>query len=227
MRKKLALVLLITIITANTTLVSCKNSDNIEIKNTTSTTYVQNSTTVNTTAEPTTQNTTENLLSVYESLNEQQKQLLPFYNNGYSFEGDGVRYLGEFFIKDTFINDSQTHLYIDDLTKNGIFWAILNDQTLYYKGDKRGSGSINGKYLFVYDRNDSEPTVLREWSDLEKYGDIVYITSDNKNLLMIFKAASWYNIVQIDTNGNDELLSKISFDNSTNTSYFKIIVFFV
>lgn len=152
---------------------------------------------------------------VDKTLSEDEKALLPYYNNGWSFVSDATSYK---------INEV----------------ASVDDKAIYYLGEK--VGSISGKYiiksaiaptdayklyffaadtknsdffknegdLYVYDIKTNKCTMLLDSKYLGKYGSRKNIISDGKKVYLLYRATQWMNIVNIGEDGKDSLSCKLT-----------------
>lgn len=134
------------------------------------------------------------------NLTDLQQSLLPYYNNGFSLTpGDRVLYyLGERVADEISVYADQSY-----------FWTTTDDFVVYYRGE---AGNGEGKLLKKYDLKSGTDTELREWQDLQKYGNATQLISDGKHLFALFEGADRYNIVEIEANGQDTLLSQFYFN---------------
>lgn len=137
-----------------------------------------------------------------------EQQLLLYVNRGFSLshEDRTIYYLGKPIAKNVSICVDKT------ITTGKWLWTVTDDFCVYYRGDNiNGPGhEESAKWLKKYDIKTGEDQQLREWSELEKYGDGRLIISDGKNIFIVFKGADRYNFVQIDEKGNDSLLSTVN-----------------
>lgn len=166
--------------------------------------------------ESPTESTTEVLIPSIDDLNDEQKALLPFYDNGFCLSsGDrDLYYMGELIA-------SYIPIYADN---NNYYWTITDDFKVYFRGEVGYENA--GKWLMSYDVKTGEKKELRNWDELEKYGKVDFFISDGSNVFIAFNAGqsldTWYNIVKIDENGNDKLVCKTeygSYDSDSDINY--------
>lgn len=205
MKKHLSILLVIIIVVSFS---ACQGNNTEQGKSTYQNTQNEE-TTKNVTTEVFTEPTTEALIPSIDELNDAQKALLPYYNNGYNLtEGDrDLYYLGK-------LVANRIQVYVDNYSNNYL-WTITDDKTVFFRGEV--SYQADGKWLMTYDVKTGVTNKIKDWVNLEKYGDSIYFTSDGKNVFILFRASEWYNVVQVDKEGNDTLLSKIDFHNSFNS----------
>lgn len=183
---------------------SCQRDNSIQVESTHQSTNNEEKTQIETT-EIITEPTTEPLIPSIEDLNDTQKALLPFYNNGFTLtSGDrDLYYMGELIA-------NRIPIYAHH---NSYFWTITDEFIVYFRGEV--GYQVDGKWLMTYDVKTGETKKLRDWEELEKYGDPGYFMSDGTNVFIAFSAGqslnSWFNIVEIDENGNDTLMCKTTY----------------
>lgn len=157
---------------------------------------------VETNETATTAQKTEIVLPDMNSLTKQQQSMLPYFNNGFCLTpGDRtLYYLGEKVAEDISV-------YADFIS--GYLWTVTSDFKVYYRGNV---GNGEGKLLKTYDLRSGEDKEINLWANLEKYGDAKRMVSDGKHVFILFKGADRYNIVEIDDEGQDKLLSQFNMD---------------
>lgn len=199
MKKYVSILLAIIIVVSFS---ACNESNTAQVKNTYPSTKNEETTKIVTTVVPT-EPSTEELIPSIDDLNDAQKALLPFYNNGFSLKTN----------RDIYYMDKKIATYVPVYADGNYFWTITNDLMVYFRG--KVGYQEDGKWLMSYDVKTGETKELRDWEELEKYGNVDFFTSDGTNVFIAFSAGqsldSWYNIVKIDENGNDTLVCKTTY----------------
>lgn len=152
---------------------------------------------------------------VNKTLSEEEKSLLPYYNNGWTFVSDTTSYK----INDVASSKDKAIYYLGEkvgsisgkyMVKGPI--AAADDYKLYFFAaiaDSPGSLNYDGD-LYLYDIKANTYTMILDKKYLDKYGARKNIISDGKKVYLLYRAAEWMNIVNIGEDGKDVLSCKLT-----------------